>query len=145
MPSTEFANQFRLAIADLVRDIYVTKEAYKKGYDRVPVVQRNVNMWRDSYIALYQKKALLDSVRETRNFNKNYHAIIEEHLNPYVRELQTKYNKQIELDFELFETISLSSIDLFVKQSEQPFIYVVPMFPLITSEHLIDYVTRMKK
>ena len=76
---------------------------------------------------------------------KNYHAILEERLNPYVRELQKKYYNQIELDFELFESISLSSIDLFVKQSEQPFIYVVPMFPLITSEHLIDYVTRMKK
>jgi hypothetical protein len=36
MPSEAFAKQFRLAVADLVRDTYVTREAYKKGYDRVP-------------------------------------------------------------------------------------------------------------
>jgi hypothetical protein len=145
MRSDAFAGQFRLAVADLVRDTYVTKEAYKKGYDRVPVVQRNVNMWRDSYIALYQRKAFLDSVGEKRNFIRNYHAIIEDRLNPYVRNLQKKYDKQIELDFDCFESISLSSVDLFVKQSEQPFIYVVPTFPLITTEHLIDYMTRMRR
>jgi hypothetical protein len=143
MPSEAFAKQFRLAVADLVRDTYVTREAYKKGYDRVPVVQRNMNMWRDSYIALYQRQAFLDSVGEKRNFIKNYHTIIEDRLNPYIRKLQKKHHKQIELDFDLFESISLSSIDLFVKQPEQPFIYVVPTFPLITTEHLIDYITHM--
>jgi hypothetical protein len=78
-----------------------------------------------------------------RNFIKNYHTIIEDRLNPYIRKLQKKHHKQIELDFDLFESISLSSIDLFVKQPEQPFIYVVPTFPLITTEHLIDYITHM--
>ncbi|MBN1480871.1 hypothetical protein EH223_00130 [candidate division KSB1 bacterium] len=144
MPSNEFPAQFRLAIADLVRDHYVTEEAYKKGYDQVNIVQRNVRMWQDFYLALVQRQNYLQTVGEKRPFLQNYHAILEETLNPYVRELQQKYYKQIKLDFQAFEDISLASIDLFVKQPEMPFKYVVPMFPIVTSEHLIDYVTRME-
>jgi phage major head subunit gpT-like protein len=144
MPSNEFAGQFRLAVADLVRDHYVTEEAYKKGYDQIPEVQRNVNMWRDTYGAMYQKNVFLDSVKETRNFYKQSHAILEDRLNPYIRQLQEKYYKRIELDFDLFESVSLASIDLFVKQPEQPFMYVVPAFPVLTSLHMIDYIARME-
>ncbi|MBN1560868.1 hypothetical protein JW998_11495 [candidate division KSB1 bacterium] len=143
MSSLDFPAQFRLAIADLVRDHYVTQEAYEKGYDQVNVVGRNVNMWKDSYLAIYQRQKYLSSVGENRHFLNNYQAIIDETLNPYIRELQQKYYKQIELDFEAFENISLTTIDLFVKQPEMPFKYVVPMFPLVTTEHMIDYVTRM--
>ena len=144
MPSHEFAEQFRLAVADLVRDHFVTQEAYKKGYDKVNVVERNVRMWRDHYLALFERQQYLQSVGEKRPFLANYHDILDETLNPYIRGLQKEYHKKIELDFEAFEDISLTSIDLFVKQPEMPFKYVVPMFPILTSEHLIDYVTRMK-
>lgn len=144
MPSNEFPAQFRLAIADLVRDHYVTEEAYKKAYDQVNIVQRHVRMWQDFYLALVQRQHYLQAVGERRPFLQNYHAILEERLNPHIRELQQKYYKQIELDFAAFEEISLTSIDLFVKQPEMPFKYVVPMFPILTSEHLIDYVTRME-
>jgi hypothetical protein len=143
MSSLDFPAQFRLAVADLVRDHYVTQEAYKKGYDQVNVVERNMNMWKDSYLAIYQRQKYLASVGEKRNFLNNYQAIIEQTLNPYIRELQQKYYKQIELDFDVFEDISLTTIDLFVKQPEMPFKYVVPMFPLVTTDHLIDYVTKL--
>lgn len=144
MPSHEFPAQFRLAVADLVRDHFVTQAAYKAGYDKVNVVQRNVNMWRDSYVAIYQRQKVLREMGETRHFLNNYHEILEDDLNPYVRKLQEKYYKQIEMDFDAFEKISLTSIDLFVKQPEMPFKYVVPMFPIITSENLIDYIAKMK-
>lgn len=143
MPSDEFAAQFRLAVADLVRDHFVTQEAYNRGYDEVNIVKRNTAMWRDGYVALYHKNQVLKAAGETRNFNQHYHAILDDVLNPYVRELQEKYYKQIELDFEAFEEVALTSIDLFVKQPDMPFKYVVPFFPIVTSEHLIDYVTKM--
>ncbi len=144
MPSHEFPAQFRMAVADLVRDHFVTQAAYEAGYDKVNIVQRNVDMWRDSYVAIYQRQQVLKSLGENRHFLNNYHKILEEKLNPYIRELQEKYYKQIELNFDEFEKISLTSIDLFVKQPEMPFKYVVPMFPIITSDNLIDYVTKMK-
>lgn len=145
MPSDQFAKHLRLAIADLVRDEFVTREAYKRGYDQTVVVERDASMWRDAYLALYQRTQFFKSVGEKRNFNTNYHQILQERLNPYVRELQQKYHKKVELDFEAFEKIALTSIDLFVKQPEQPFKYVTPNFPILTSEHLIDYAAKMRR
>ena len=69
--------------------------------------------------------------------------MLKEKLNPYIDSLQTKYYKQIELDFDSFEEISLTSIDLFVKQPSQPFQDIVPLFPVITSDNLIEYVRKM--
>ena len=145
MPSDEFSEQFRFAVADLVRDHYITQEAYRRGYDQINVVQRNEQMWRDVFLALYQKNKYLKGVGEKRNFVANYMAIINNRLNAYVDSLQQRYYKQIELDFEEFEKIALTSIDLFVKQKNQPYPHVVPRFPILTTDHLIDYVRRMEK
>jgi len=145
MPSNKFPEQFRLAVVDLIRDIYVTREAYKKGYDKADVVMRNENMWRDAFLAVYQKNEYFKSVGEKRSFGKDYMRIMGEHLNAYVDSLQKKYYKKIELDFDAFENVALSSIDLFVKQQRQPYPYVVPMFPVITTNNSIEYITKMKK
>ena len=142
MPSADFPEQFRLAVADLIRDHFVTKEAYRKGYDKVNVVQRNVDMWRDRFLAMYQTQKYFASVGENRNFANHQMAVIEETLNPYIDELQKKYYKQIELDFDTFEDIQLTTIDLFVKQPEMPYKYVVPMFPVLTNDHLLEYVKK---
>ncbi len=144
MPSKEFAKQFRFAVVDLIRDIYVTREAYRKSYDKVNIVKRNEIMWRDAYLAIYQKNAFLKSIKENRNFEKNYMSIIGEHLNAYVDSLQQKYYKKIHLNFDEFERIALSSIDLYVKQKSQPYQVVVPRFPVLTTDHYIQYIAKMK-
>jgi hypothetical protein len=145
MDSNKFPEQFRLAVVDLIRDFFVTKEAYKKGYDQVETVKRNENMWRDAFLAIYQKNLYLKSVGEKRSFAKNYQHILGDHLNAYTNNLQQKYYKKIELDFEAFENVALTSIDLFVKQKDQPFPYVVPMFPVITTDNRIEYIKKMGK
>lgn len=143
MKSKEFPRQFRLAVADFIRDYYVTEKAYEAKYDNVNLVKRNVNMWEDTFLALTKKHEYLKSVGETRSFPENYHKILKETLNPYIDELQQKYYKKIELDFDAFEDIVLTKIDLFVKYEEQPFNSVVPLFPIITDDNLIEYVTKM--
>ena len=144
MSYQDYPRQFRLAVADLMRDYYVTREAYEKGYDRVNVVERNEAMWRDTFLALHQKHLYLESIGEQRNFARHYMDIVEQSLNPYIDELQKKYYKEIELDFEAFEQIPLTRIDLFVKQDNVPFPYVVPLFPVITTDHLIEYLRKME-
>lgn len=144
MPANEFAQQFRLAVVDLIRDFYVTQEAYKNGYDKVNVVQRNEQMWRDAYLAIYQKNDYLKSVKERRSFDKNYMSIIGEHLNAYVDSLQQKYHKKVQLNFDEFERIALTSIDLYVTQKSQPYQVVVPRFPVLTTDHYIQYIARLK-
>jgi hypothetical protein len=144
MSSKEFPGQLRLAVADLIRDHFVTQEAYKKGYDKINVVQREVDMWRDTFTALFQKQKYLQSIGENRNFAKHYMEIVNERLNPYVNELQKKYYKKIIMDFDQFEKIGLTSIDLYVKQPSQPFQDVVPLFPVITTDNLIEYIAKME-
>jgi len=144
MDSNEFPEQFRLAVVDLIRDFFVTKEAYKKGYHNVDVVRRNEKMWRDAFLAIYQKNLYLKSVGEKRSFTKDYLRILGDHLNAYTDSLQQKYYKKIELDFKAFEEVALTSIDLFVKQQDQPYPYLVPMFPVITTDNRIEYIKKME-
>jgi hypothetical protein len=144
MKNSEFPAQLRLAIADLIRDIYITKEAYKKGYDQVNIVQRNANMWKDYVNALYQRKAYLDKIGVKENFAKNYMKIINTYLNSYVDSLQSKYSNVIEIDTDKFEKIELTRIDLFVVQKNMPFPIVVPSFPLLTTDNKLDYGKKVK-
>ncbi|MDZ7269586.1 MAG: hypothetical protein ONB48_20055 [candidate division KSB1 bacterium] len=138
-PAGEFAEQLRLAIVDMVRDRYLTQEAYKKGYDRVPEVQRYTGMWKDNLLFLHQQNEYLKARGKQEAFNKNFIQVITEDLNPYVKQLQRKYHDLIEINTEVFERTPVTRIDMLVTQSSVPFPVVVPAFPLITTAHQLDY------
>ena len=135
----EFAEQFKLAVVDMIRDKYITEEAYKKKYDKVNIVERNVSMWRDYLSALYHRNQYLESIGKNENFNKDYSRIIEQDLNPYIDSLQQKYNDVIEINRDRFEKIQLTRIDMFVTQHNVPFSIVVPGFPKLTTDNKLDY------
>ncbi len=139
----EFAAQLRLAIADLVRDKYITEEAYRRGYDKALPVQRNVQMWQDHILALYQRNLYLRSKGQETDLSRLDTAAIENHLNPYIRELQQKYSDIIQIDTDRFEQTKLTRIDMLVLQRGSPYPVVVPMFPLLTTLHPLDYGRRM--
>lgn len=138
MPRNEFAEQFKLAIADMVRDRYITDDAYRKGYDQVPAVQRNSQMWRDNLLALYQKQQLLKSVSTTDPME-----IITKHLNPHVQALFKQYSPEIKINTDAFEKIKLTHIDMFAIQRNMPFPIVVPSFPQVTTYDKLDYGNKM--
>ena len=140
--NSEFAEQFKLAIVDMVRDKYVTKDAYKKGYDKVNVVERNVNMWQDAIIAQYQKYQYLEDINIGE---KSSLKVVEEHLNPYIDELQEKYSDVIAVDVDHFNDIELTRIDMFATQRNVPFPIVVPSFPQVTTDPWLDYGKKMDK
>jgi hypothetical protein len=139
MKRSEFAEQFKLAIVDMIRDKYITKEAYKKGYDRVNVVERNISMWRDYLSSLYHRNQYLESIGKTEDFHKDHLRIIRQDLNPYIDRLQEKYNDVVEIDTYRFEKIRLTRIDLFVLQRNVPYPIVVPGFPILTTDNKLDY------
>ncbi|MBC7188244.1 MAG: hypothetical protein H5U38_14565 [Calditrichaeota bacterium] len=139
----EFPAQLRLAIADLIRDKYIAQEAYKRGYDKALSVQRNVQMWQDHILALYQRNLFLRARGQEDDLSQVNVAVIEQHLNPYVRELQKKYSDQIEIDTDRFERLKLTRLDMLVLQRGAPYPVVVPMFPLLTTLHPLDYGRKM--
>ncbi len=140
----DFAEQFKLAVVDMVRDRYLADAAYKKGYDRAEAVQRNVAMWRDNLLFLYQLNAHLKTIGKNGNFSKDYLKIVETDLNPYVDNLQAKYGNAIAINTAAFEKIKLTNIDMVAIQRNMPFPVVVPGFPVITSDHQLDYGKKMQ-
>ncbi|MDZ7391497.1 MAG: hypothetical protein ONB25_01160 [candidate division KSB1 bacterium] len=135
----EFAAQLRLAIADLIRDKYIAQAAYKRGYHKALPVRRTVQMWQDHILALHQRNQYLRSMGQDVELSRVDTRVIERYLNPYIRELQRKYGDQIEINMDLFEQTKLSRIDMLVLQRGAPYPVVVPMFPLLTTLHPIDY------
>lgn len=140
---SEFGLEFRNALADLVRDLAVTEAAYKKGYDRSPLVQRTVQMWQDNLLATYQRNRYLREKGKEADFYKSYLPVIEKELNPHFVELSKKYGDRIEINTDAFEKIKLTRIDMFATEQNVPFPIVSPNFPLLTTHNLLDYGKRM--
>jgi len=129
----------------MIRDKYLAQEAYKRGYDKVNVVQRNVNMWQDNLNYQYYKSQYLQSVKPDSVTEMEYIPLIENFLNPHVDLLQKKYADIIEVDVEAFNNIKLTRIDMSVTQQNVPFVKPVPSFPLVTTDNRLDYGKKMEK
>ena len=138
-PQSEFGFQLQMAIMDMIRDIYLTKEAYARGYDKLPdVVAENI-MWKDNLNALYEKDKILKKFNADSLFNVDYLSVIEKTLNPVIDSLQKKYSNSIFLNTKMFNEIKLTRIDMAVNYANIPFSQVVPNFPLITTDNKLDY------
>ncbi|MBK7107052.1 MAG: hypothetical protein IPH62_17400 [Ignavibacteriae bacterium] len=145
MENKEFGQQLQFAIMDLIKDKYLTEEAYDRNYDEINVVKRNVNMWKDNLSYMYQKEKYLKSVLPDSVKELNYVEVLEEYLNKYIDSLQTKYSEKIKIDVEAFNEIDLTSIDMNVNYNDQPFSRVVPSFPIITTDNKLDYGKKIEK
>ncbi|MBI1938336.1 MAG: hypothetical protein HYS25_09425 [Ignavibacteriales bacterium] len=143
-PQNKFGDQLQLAILDMIRDECLTKEAYAKGYDDVPGVVRDNQMWKDNLNSLYEKYRILKEAGKDSLFASNYQEVIKSTLNPYVDSLQYKYSDKIFINTDLFNNIKLTKIDLSVTYANSPFSQVVPNFPLVTTDNKLDYGSAVK-
>jgi hypothetical protein len=139
----EFPGQFRLAVADLIRDKFITEDAYKKGYDNLNTVQDYTAMWQDNAISLFYREKFLKENNFDGIFSENYMKAINQHLNPLVDSLQNKYSDKIYIDTEIFNDIELTRIDLFAIQNNVPYPVAVPAFPVVTTDDRLDYGKKM--
>ncbi len=140
----EFGYQLQLAIMDMIRDKFLTIEAYANGYDKAPEVINDDAMWRDNLIVLNEKYNILAKTGEDSIFNVNYQQVLEKTLNPMIDSLQKKYSSRILINTKLFNSIKLTRIDMAVNYNDAPFPQVVPGFPIITTDNKLDYGRRMK-
>jgi hypothetical protein len=136
---SEFPEQFKLAVVDLIRDQYLNKTAEKNGLDKNPWVKQTVLMWSDAVLGQYQRNTYLDSIGKKEAFIGNFMQVVREDLNPYIRSLQQKYSDRIEIDAELLKQIQLTRVDMMAIQKWEPYPIVVPQFPVVTDEHRMDY------
>ncbi len=139
MKKSEFAAELQKAIADLIQDYYLTQEAYRRGYDRINLVQRTEQMWRDHLLAYYQRNQILEQHQQFAKKLKDFMPVLKNTLDPYIQTLRQKYSAQIYIDTDAFEQIKLTSIDMFVTQKGVPFPVMVPSFPILTTHAWLDY------
>ena len=134
MKRSEFPQQLRLAIADLIRDTEITKRCYDEGYDRHWSVDLNADMWKSSS----SSKKYLSSIR-LKNKQITSQDQWLEFINPKMDSLQNVYSDQIEINIDAFEKIKLTSTDMMVLQRGVPYPILVPSFPILTSDNKLDY------
>ena len=131
----EFPKQLKFALADLMRDHYLTAEAYKMGYDKHHSVLLEEYLWEDHLYASLKKEQILEKKELSVQNN-------EDHLNvmgDYIGMLQEKYSRQITINFRQFNKINLSHIDMVALKPSAPYSHPVPSFPILTQDHSIDY------
>ncbi len=139
----DFGQQLQYAIMDLIRDKYLTAEAYERGYDKINLIQRNVNMWKDNLNYAYAKEKYLHTVLPDSAEKLNYLTVLEDYLNKYADTLQKKYSNKIKINVDKFNAIKLSRIDMSVNYNNQPYKRVVPSFPIVTTDNKLDYGKKM--
>lgn len=139
--SKRLAEQFKLAIVDMIRDYYITQDAYEKGFDKLFIVAQDVNMWSDYLKANYQKYKYLEKYNVE---NDDQTTIMEKYLKSYVDSLQEVYSSDIRINMDLFEEIELSIIDMVALKTDNPFPIISPSFPLLTNDNRLDYGKNIK-
>ena len=138
----EFGEQLKYAIIDVITNYYLTQKAYKSGYNNINSVQRIEQMWLDYINALYKKKQILSNSPMDSSIKSNSLQLIQTYLDPVVDSLQAKYSEFIEIDIDIYENVVLSRIDMLVYQDNLPYPVKVPSFPLLTTDHILDYGSR---
>ena len=126
-----FSNELKYAIADLFRDHHITEEAYRLGLDKNILAIHNEEKWQDYIKSITLNKSLGEEAFSSRS-PSNY-------LIKLADSLQIKYSDNIRIDTDKFDQIQLSSIDMSVMYTNQPYAKLEPNFPIITNDHLLDY------
>jgi len=135
-----FRKQFRYAVGDLVRDVYLTKQAYKKSLDSHPKVFRTEQMWHDSFVAIdFRNKILKQASQDVKADSIGRTLAMNKYFDDFIFNLQQKYENEIEIDLDGLAQLDITRVNLFAIQQNVPYPVVVPSFPILTSKDKIEY------
>ncbi|MFC1568973.1 hypothetical protein ACFL4L_01955 [bacterium] len=132
-PPNQFPTYFKQAIADLIVDHYLNKEAYRRGLDKQSEIQRKGKLWSDSYLARYRINQYLKEINIQELQKKDHTYYGPRVVNEYLTQLNMKYADQIEINDEYINQLSLNKLPIFVLQPGMPYPVAVPGFPHYTN------------
>ena len=136
----DFGLQFKYALVDLIRDEKLNEIGYNENYDSNNDVIKDYQIFSDATISRLHLEALFRSNNISLNqFNQNPELVIDNFLNEYIDSLQIIYSDSIKINFNLFDKIELTNIDLYAYKKGVPYPMVVPLFPILTNKNEIDY------
>ena len=134
----EFYKQFKLALVDLIRDSFLTTEAFGSNYNTHPIVVKEIDNWKDYALAMDKKNKILSGNSESQNYHNEY-DLIKYTLSEYSESLFNKYSDNIIIDVDMFNEIQLTRIDMMVININQPYQLTVPLFPKLTIKNNLNY------
>ena len=126
---SQFRNQLKLSLADLLRDQSINKECYKIGLEKDWRVKSNVSMWRDAYAS--KRFVSMSNKGSNNNGTLLYDDLIDS--------LQNKYSNIIKINTDVFEKTELTSTDMIATQRGLAYPIIVPSFPILTSDDQLNY------
>ena len=136
----EFGLQFKYALVDLIRDERLNEIGYDNNYHLNKDVLKDYRIFSDATTSRLHLEALFNNNNFSfSQFNQNPEAIIDNFLNQYIDSLQVSYSENIKINFNLFNEIELTNIDLYAYKKGVPYPMIVPIFPILTNKSVIDY------
>ncbi len=134
----EFYTQFKFALADLVRDYFLTNKAVQENYENHPAVINEVNVWNDYTLAINKKNQILSENIMSNNYSSEY-DLVKNILNQESESLFNQYSESIVIDVDMFNEIELSRTDMIVININKPYQLTVPPFPTLTIKNNLNY------
>jgi len=141
LDSSNFREQFKLAIIDLVRDHFITRAAYKKKLDSHEEVRNVVARWKDSFLSDGMQKKIVDDGVKNGIVNKDDQRNLSQFWDSRMLDLQKKYGHKIWIDYDLLNKVSLTQIDMITLKPGFPYPLEVPRFPLLMVSENLNYAT----
>jgi hypothetical protein len=132
----DFPIELKNAIADLIRDYYLTKEAYKLNLDKDSYINQYIKMWKEHFIASAVRLKLLQS-KPTDNEVIKF-------LEPMINQLFHQYSDKIIINYKLLNEINLTSIPMHIVNQNAAYQSPIPQFPILTDNYKINYGVRRK-
>jgi hypothetical protein len=134
-----FPKRLQAAIAGLITDMYLTKQAYERKLERSKAVLREVKTWETYLSFLNQRDTYLLKKGFKGVIGKDYFEVFDNYLNPYLDTLKAKYNEVVRYNPDLLKEIELTRIPMVMHHSGGPYTQVVPPFPLLTNAVKTNY------
>jgi hypothetical protein len=144
LDQNNFNEQFKLAIVDMMRDHYLTKEAYKRDLDNNEEINKTVDMWKDAYLAADQQISIMNSAIDQGIVKEDDNSARLEYWENYLTALQNKYSDSTWINYNELDKIKLTNIDFIALQPGVPYPVVVPRFPMFIRSNNLNYANKGK-
>lgn len=135
----DFRQEFKYAIVDMMRDYYLTQEAYKRSLDNSPDINKTIGTWKDAFLANEYMKSICGMAVEEGIVNKSDYSSRTKYWESYLGRLQIKYSDVIWINLEELKKISLSNVDFVAMRPGVPYPLPVPRFPMFIPSGNINY------
>ena len=132
----KFREELKLSLADLIRDVELNKKCHEQELHKDIRVKTNVDMWRDAY----SSKRFMSSLKLANKLENKMKYTFD---NNVINYLQNKHSNIVKINTDMFEKIIITSTDMLVSERGLAYPFLVPSFPILTSDDRLDYGSKL--